>query len=88
MIAPDVQYPQHRYFVLRSSCEVDIETSNAHGVWVSSPNVNTMLNNAYLKRIGQIFLIFSVIKRYDLSIASTSLVTNGELVASSAGLLR
>lgn len=55
---------------------------------MSSQHVNTMLNNAYLKRIGQIFLVFSITKRYDLPIAGTSLVTNGELVASSAGLLR
>ena len=55
---------------------------------MSSSRVNTMLNNAYLKRIGQIFLIFSVIKRYDLSVAGISPVTNGELVESSAGLLR
>jgi serine/threonine protein kinase len=62
MSVPPADFPQHRYFTLRSACEVDVETSFAFGTWCSSPVVNKMLDNAYRKRRGRIFLIFCVSK--------------------------
>ncbi len=61
---PPPQHPQHRYFLLRSSCEVDIETSNAHDVWTSEPNLNKRLDEAFRTRRGRVFLIFAVSRRY------------------------
>lgn len=53
---------QARYFILKSTHDVDIESSIAHGVWISSQKVNTILDKAF-QTDGLVILFFSVIKR-------------------------
>ncbi|KAI9860489.1 MAG: hypothetical protein M1813_006148 [Trichoglossum hirsutum] len=54
---------QARYFILRSTQELDVETSVAHGIWASSKRVNTILDRAFLGAGGSIVLFFSVVGR-------------------------
>jgi YT521-B-like domain len=48
---------------MKSTHERDIESSNAHGVWISNLHVNKPLDNAF-NAGSQVILFFSVIKRY------------------------
>jgi hypothetical protein len=48
---------------MRSTDELDIETSIANGAWSSSERVNKMVDKAYTKSNGLVLLFFSVIKR-------------------------
>lgn len=55
-------WPNARFFLLRSNCEVNIEVSAAHNVWTCNPATNTMLDRAYSTNSGPIMLIFSVVQ--------------------------
>jgi hypothetical protein len=49
-----------RYFILKSSNTLDIETSIALGIWSCGDSRNTQLSKAYKASTGPIFLFFSV----------------------------
>ncbi|KAH0541626.1 hypothetical protein FGG08_003916 [Glutinoglossum americanum] len=54
-------HAQAKYFILRSTSEMDIESSVAHGVWVSSRRVNVILDRALSEAGGSVILFFSVV---------------------------